>query len=99
MPIYLPVTTAQNGHPLEVWGCVRPVQNMTSGSGSAQVVDIEFKPAAGGPFTTIKQVPITDPDGYFDTEVTFPLSGTVRTAWSYPSGVRVESRTVSVTIN
>jgi hypothetical protein len=93
------VTTGSSGHALEVWGCVRPVHYVMGGSGSAQIADIEFKPAGGGPFKSIKQVTITDPDGYFDTEVTFPSSGTVRTAWSYPHGARIHSRTVSVTIH
>jgi hypothetical protein len=99
MPIYLPVTSASSGQPLEVWGCVRPARYVKPTPGSAQVVNIKFMPATGGPFETIKQVPITDPDGYFDTQVTVPVSGAVRTEWSYPNGARVYSRTVSVTIH
>ena len=41
---------------------------------------------------------IEDPYGYFDTPVTFPSSGEVRTAWSYPRGPEIHSRTVQITI-
>jgi hypothetical protein len=46
-------------------------------------------------------VVLTDPYGYFDTRVTFPSSGRVRIAWSYPrsaGGGQIHSRTVQVTI-
>jgi hypothetical protein len=52
---------------------------------------------------------ITDPRGYFDVQVKFPASGTVRLTWTYPvgdslfpsyaSGVAVHSRSVQVTLH
>ncbi len=39
----------------------------------------------GGDWKTEKTVPITDPQGYFDTWVTFPSSGSVRILWNYPT--------------
>ena len=51
---------------------------------------------------TVKRVILTDPYGYFDTQVTFPSSGQVRTSWSYPrsqGGGQIHSRTVQVTVH
>ena len=113
MPVYLPVVKAASGHALEVWGCVRPVHYAMLRSRTPQVADVQFKPASGGRFKTVKRVPLTDVDGYFDTPVTFPSSGEVRITWSYPhgrnggqngaqnggqNGGQIHSRTVQVTI-
>ena len=50
-------------------------------------------------------VPISSKQGYFDTEVTFPSTGTVELSWTYPtdpllglSGQTVYSRQVQVTL-
>ena len=59
---------------------------------------VQFRPAAGGAFTTVKRVTLTDPYGYFDTPVAFPSGGQVRITWSYPHGATIHSRTVSITI-
>jgi hypothetical protein len=64
-----------------------------------QVVSIQFKPATGGAFRTIKKVQILDPYGYFDVPVTFPSSGSVRTEWAYPGGERIHSRIVQITVS
>jgi hypothetical protein len=98
MPVYLPVTTAPAVHALEVWGCVRPAHYTMEKSKVPQVALVQFQPAGGGPFTTIKRVTLTDPYGYFDTQATFPSSGNVRITWSYPHGPTIHSRTVSITI-
>jgi hypothetical protein len=97
MPIYLPHTQAHGDHRLEVWGCVRPAHYVRLDTGVPQRARIEFQQRAGGPFATVKTLTITDPDGYFDTIVTFPSTGSVRTAWSYPHGPTVYSRTVAIT--
>jgi hypothetical protein len=98
MPVYLPVTTAPSGHALEVWGCVRPAHYPIKQSTVPQVAQVQFQPAGGGQFTTVKRVTLTDPDAYFDTQVAFPSSGQVRITWSYPHGATIHSRTVSITI-
>jgi hypothetical protein len=67
-------------------------------SKAPQVAQIQFQPAAGGQFTTVKRVTLTDPYCYFDTLVTFPSSGNVRITWSYPHGPAIYSRTVAITI-
>ncbi len=98
MPVYLPSETGKSGHPLEVWGCVRPVHYVHSRK--PQVANVQWKPASGGSFKTVKRVVLTDPYGYFDTRVTFPSSGLVRITWSYPRGAgggQIHSRTVQVT--
>jgi hypothetical protein len=80
MPIYLPVTSAKKGASLELWGGIRPSVNY--GSATAE---IQFQ-APGGQFSTVATVTKTNSVGYFDTHVSFPGSGNVRLAWSYPSG-------------
>jgi hypothetical protein len=84
MPIFLPVTRASSGDPLEVWGCVRPARYASLDTHRKQYVHIQFRRGSSGPFMTVKTVPITDPHGYFDTRIVFPASGTVRLQWSYP---------------
>ena len=41
---------------------------------------------ATGAFTTLKTVPITSSNGYFDIKMKFPSSGNVQLAYTYPSG-------------
>jgi hypothetical protein len=99
MPVYLPSETAKSGQALEVWGCVRPVHYVHSRK--PQVAKVQWQPASGGAFKTVKRVILTDPYGYFDTRVRFPSSGLVRVTWSYPrggGGGQIHSRTVKVTI-
>jgi hypothetical protein len=98
MPIWLPSESTTSGHPLEVWGCVRPAHHLIKPGGRPQVAEIQFRPTSGGPFKTLKRVVLTDPYGYFDTLVTFPGGGLVRISWSYPHGPRIHSRTVGITI-
>jgi hypothetical protein len=98
MPVYLPGTTASSGHGLEVWGCVRPAHYPMQNSKLPQVAQVQFQPVGGGQFMTVKRVTLSDPDGYFDTLVTFPSSGKVRISWSYPHGAAIHSRTVAITI-
>jgi hypothetical protein len=107
LPLYLPVTTAQKGHSLEVWGCVRPAMYGSLDTGSPQTADIQFAPGSSGQYTTIQTVTI--PPGatcYFDQRLTFPSSGTVRLTYTYPpgdallgNGAIVVSRTVRVTVH
>ena len=98
MPIYLPVTTVHGKDPAEIWGDVRPARFVRADTGTAQRVKIEFQPKAGGGFRTLRTVTVTDPDGYFDVLATVPGSGTIRTAWSYPHGPEIVSRSVAVTV-
>jgi hypothetical protein len=98
MPLYLPVSTTNNGSPVEVWGCVRPAQYAERESHRAQHVQIEFSAGTGTPFKTLKTLPIGGASCYFDTRISFDHSGTVRLAWSYPHGETIYSRPVTVTI-
>ncbi len=92
LPIYMPVTSGSRSRQLEVWGHVRPYRYA---HGSDRVA-IQFRPAAGGAFQTVRTVPLSDPRGYFDVQQSFPGSGLVRLAWSYPSGATIHSRRVSI---
>jgi hypothetical protein len=109
LPLYLPSTSTRRGRSLEVWGDVRPFYYASLDTSTQQVAQIQFQRGSRGPFTTIKRVMITDPRGYFDVQVKFPASGTVRLTWTYPvgdslfpsyaSGVAVHSRSVQVTLH
>jgi hypothetical protein len=98
MPIFLPVTNTRAGRSVDVWGCVRPAHYAQVQTGAAQRVRIQFKPGTGGAFTTVIEVTITSPNGYFDVPVRFPSSGTVRLAWTYPHGATIHSRDVQITL-
>jgi hypothetical protein len=103
LPVYLPVTSTRRGRSLEVWGSARPTY--FSAFATEPFVSIELQSGSHGSFTTVKSVKITNPQGYFDTRVTFPSSGTVRLTWWYPptvtdlQAVPVYSRYVKITIH
>jgi hypothetical protein len=114
LPLFLPVTTAGRGHSLEVWGCVRPAHfARLDTAGIPQQVQIQFQPASGGAFTTLRTITVNNVRGYIDLRVTFRSSGWVRLAWSYPTadqltassptmpvaGDTVYSRSVRVTVH
>lgn len=88
MPLYLPVTQAQPGQSLEVWGCARPARFAALDTNQPQTVNIEFEPSGQSSFSTLESVPLPDASTscYFDVPVQFPSSGTVRLSWDFPSG-------------
>jgi hypothetical protein len=114
MPLFLPSTTARSRRQsLEVWGCVRPAHYAQLDTGAPQRVQIQFQRGSRGAFTTLRTVTITGSRGYFDVHMSFPASGSVRLAWTYPSndpmlgpglqlnpreGDTVYSRTARVTV-
>jgi hypothetical protein len=107
MPLWLPKTSASSGQSIEVWGGARPAPFASLDTGGAtQSVNIQFEPNGSGTFTTLSTVAITNPFGYFDTQVTFPSSGTVRLSYTYPMtdmlmapGETVYSREQPVTVH
>jgi len=113
LPLFLPSTTQRGPGSLEVWGCVRPAHFASIDTGgTSQQVEIEFQQGSRGAFTTLRTVTIASSRGYFDLHMSFPGSGTVRLAWSYPANDplltpslitpgdqdTVYSRTVKVTV-
>jgi hypothetical protein len=105
LPLYLPVTSARPGRPLEVWGCVRPARYALLDTGEPQPAQIEFAPRSGGGYRTLQTVLAGDFDKcYFDVRLSLPGSGTLRLAYVYPpgslglDGTTVYSRAVSVTV-
>ena len=85
LPVYLPVSSTGRGRSLEVWGDVRPAASAERDSGSVPPVAIQFKPASGGAWRTVRTVTITGPAGDFEVPVSFPGSGSVRLQWTYPA--------------
>jgi hypothetical protein len=98
MPLFLPRATANKGSGVEVWGCVRPADVARAKTGRPQKAEIQFAvPGAG--FRTVRSVALTDASAYFDLDVKFPGSGSVRVRWTPPHGPALVSRTVKVTLH
>jgi hypothetical protein len=88
VPLYLPHTTPRRGRPAEVWGSVRPAPFMALDGGDPQTVAIQLQCGGHGPFSTLKTVTLSSPEGYFDVSVAFPASGKVRLAYAFPAATR-----------
>jgi hypothetical protein len=87
MPLYLPVTSTQPGHWLEVWGCLRPAPYAIADTGQPQTAEIQFAPSGSSDFTTVATATVTSGSScYFDRWIQFPGSGSVRLMWNYPAG-------------
>jgi hypothetical protein len=98
IPLWLPVTRASRGHALEVWGCARPAVGSFGHPTGYSAVAIQFA-ASTGRFHTVRTAHLTGRGGcYFDVRVAFAGSGTVRLAWSGPTGVEY-SRTQPIRIS
>jgi hypothetical protein len=113
LPLFLPSTTPKSARQsLEVWGCVRPAHYARLDTKAQQQVQIQFQRGSRGAFTTLRTLTVNTVRGYFDLHMTFPASGSVRLAWTYPKGdpllsqgqvnppegATVYSRTVKVTV-
>jgi hypothetical protein len=96
MPIWVPVTRQTKGRTLEVWGQVGPAKNYSMSKRAP--AEIQFKPSSGGAWKTLKSASTKTTEGYFDTPVAFPGSGSVRIRWTPPSGAALVSRTIAVTV-
>jgi hypothetical protein len=80
LPLYMPVTSARHGKSLEVWGDLRPAHFYRG-----QTVDIQFASGSSSAFKTVNALKVTSSTGYFDVQMKFPGSGTVRLSWTYPN--------------
>jgi hypothetical protein len=96
MPLWLPVSTAKRGAPLEVWGCVRPAKIVAAGRRAP--AQIQFQARGHQSWRTIATVSTRTRYGYFDVRERFPASGSVRIRWTPPTGAAIESRTASITV-
>ncbi|HLI59582.1 MAG TPA: hypothetical protein VKV21_07925 [Solirubrobacteraceae bacterium] len=96
MPIWLPVSHQAKGGRLEVWGQVATAKDYPMAKRAS--AEIQFKAASGGAWRTLKTVSTRTSEGYFDTPVAFPASGSVRIRWVPPTGAAVTSRTTAVTV-
>ena len=79
LPVYMPLTTFSRNSNAEIWGSARPAPFMTKDGSGTQTVSIQLNGQ------TIKTLNVTGYGGYFDIKTTFPKSGTVRLAYTYPS--------------
>ena len=85
LPLYMPSTSTRKGRSLEVWGCVRPAPYAFRDSGRTQQGLIQFAPSGSSTFSTVQTVSVRSGSCYFDRQIKFPSSGTVRLAYSYPT--------------
>jgi hypothetical protein len=99
MPLYLPVASTVKGHPLVVWGEVRPAPDAAAQTHHPQSVQIQFRSGSSGAFNTVQRVTLTNPHGYFEVRQTFAATGQVRLRWAYPSGPVIFSRIAAVTLH
>jgi hypothetical protein len=108
LPLYLPKTSASSSSQrLEVWGDARAAHYAAADTGAAQSVAVEFEPSGSSTFSTLQTIPISNRQGYFDTKIAFPHSGSVRLAYAYPpsdpllsqvAGSVIFSRTVGISV-
>ncbi len=80
MPLYMPRTNISRSSSVEVWGDVRPAPFAILDGFGPQKAQIQVNGR------TINSITINKPGGYFDIHMKFPSSGSVRLAWTYPSG-------------
>jgi hypothetical protein len=93
-PLYMPQTFSKHPTSLEVWGGVRPAR--VDGVNSVQ---LQFQAHGRGAFSTMRNVRISNPHGYFDVHQRFVTSGTVRLSWvDSATDVTYYSRYVRVTV-
>lgn len=78
LPVYMPRTSFTRGSSQELWGDVRPAPFMIADGAGPQTVAVQLNGK------TIKTVTVSGSAGYFDIHLTFPGSGSVRLAWTYP---------------
>jgi hypothetical protein len=86
LPLYLPSTSTRKGRSLEVWGCLRPAAYAFADTHRAQTGLIQFKPSGSAVFQTVSTVALRGGSCYFDRQVKFASSGTVRMVYVYPAG-------------
>ena len=100
-------TGALNASSATVWGGARPAYFGATTSAGAQTVTLQFLPKGSTTPKTLATVSVNRTTGYFTRAVTFPSSGTLRLAYTYPTdevdlpigvaGTTVYGRSVKVT--
>ncbi|HTX46161.1 MAG TPA: cellulase family glycosylhydrolase [Solirubrobacteraceae bacterium] len=104
LPLFLPSTKFSAKQKIEVWGDARPAHLVdVQDPGTSQTVQVQFEAKGSSTFKTLATEPITNSEGYFDTHMSFPGSGTVRLSYTYPAsdmqlapGTTAYSRYVSI---
>lgn len=100
MPLWMPVTTASHGTPLEVWGCARPAPYVQHVTHRVQQVEIQFAPTGESAYRTLLSVRLATSAGcYFDVRVRPPASGTIRLRWRGEGGHLYFSRVQAILLH
>ncbi len=90
VPVFMPKTTVSKPSTLQVWGGA-PVSTF----GGPKLALIQFQPSGSPTIETVK-TPGLNRAGYFDTEIKFNNSGTLRVVWT--GAGNLISRSVQVTV-
>jgi hypothetical protein len=91
MPIWIPATRVRRGHPVLVWGQLRPATHL-----GRQLASIQWRGSSGA-YTTIARV-LTNRDGYLNVRITPRASGRIRIAWRPAHKALLTSRSVAISI-
>jgi hypothetical protein len=92
LPIFLPAGSFPAGGTITVWGMLRAAPNETT-----ERAQIQWRGPAAGGWRTLATVTTHNPTGIIQTGVAPPGSGSIRLAWTPPSGGSpFYSRTVTV---
>jgi hypothetical protein len=77
----LPLWVARSrGRQVRVWAQYRP-----GAPGAALTARIEFLPRGASDWSELRELPVTDERGMFDTNVEVPRTGALRVVWSDPT--------------
>ena len=90
LPIFVADPVLGSGRSVRVWGRVRPAK-----LGGSEHAAVQWA-SHGGEYRTVATLGATEPSNVLSGEVQVPGSGTIRLAWSSPSGQTYHSRAVGV---
>jgi hypothetical protein len=89
IPIWLP--NARHGSSVEVWGQLRPADHTV-----LQYATLQFQPQGSADWTDLGVLYTSSSEDFLDYRVAIPGAGSVRLAWTSPTGQSFYSRAVSV---
>jgi hypothetical protein len=89
IPIWLP--KARHGSGVELWGQLRPANHA-----AMQTAAVQFQRRGSSSWTNQTVLHTSSPEGFLDDRVAIPGAGSVRLAWTSPTGHSYYSRAVSV---
>jgi hypothetical protein len=93
LPIFVPDPREAKGASMLIWAMLRPAPH-----NSSQHAQVQWRPAGGGDFKTVRTVGTHNPNGVLAVHVGVPGTGTLRVVWRAPGGAVYYSREVGVRV-